>query len=130
MSTYQVGEGIGDILLEVDVNTIGLAASRAIILIVNSIDPSNAVAHSENASGDIAKTPIGKADKIKGKRLSILTKVNLLQSIIENKIEANRASVTYLLNNGLNGKQIYSNPTKAISSDNSTIVFSQNIDLI
>ena len=130
MSTYRVGSGTSQITLEVDINTFGLAASRAIVLNILSQDPETTVGHSLNATGDIPLKDIGTRDFLVGKRLSIMTKIDLLGDLPERKKEAERLSAKYTLDQGPNGPLSVSDPMKVISKDFKTVILYREFDLI
>lgn len=129
MSTYRVGKGQQQIKLSVDITTIGLAASRAIVVDLNSNDPALPVAHSDNATGDIAQTKIGTAKSLKNKRLSVLTKIDLIGSIAEKKKESERLTGKYILDDGIDGHQIFDDPDKIVADDFSVVILYKEIDL-
>ena len=118
-NTYKIGGSIGPIAMEADINTIGLAASRAIVLDVAGTDNGTAVAHSVDATGDISKQSIGDFKSLKGKRLSVFTKIALTGSDANaRKTEANNLTGTYALDGGDDGFQSYNNPIKTIVDPN------------
>ncbi len=113
MNTYQVGSGAANILLAADINTVGLAATRAIVLVVTGTDAGTPVAHSVDATGDISEQSIGQPAKLKGQRLSIFTKIDLLGTDAPTRqLEAQNIGATYTLSGGDSGNQTYNNPTK------------------
>ena len=130
MDTYQVGNGTQEIDLAVDIDTFGLAASRAIVLDLNSSDPAVTVGVSSNATGDIEEKEIGTADSLKGKRLSILTKIDLIGDQASNTAESERLAGIYSLNNGAEGFKVFDTPEKTVAADFSSVVLFQIIDLI
>jgi hypothetical protein len=129
MSTYDVGKGSQQIRLAVDIDTIGLAASRAIIVDLNSADPAKPVAHSENATGDIAQKQIGTAKGLKNKRLSILTKIDLIGDPGDLKKECERITGKYILDDGKEGHVVFNDPQKVVADDFSTVILFKQIDL-
>jgi hypothetical protein len=77
MDTYKAGSGTLQILLSTDISTIGLAGSRATLFVPGSGDPSIPIAHSVDATGDIPVSAIGTPSSLKGKRISVMSKVDL-----------------------------------------------------
>lgn len=127
--SYDVGKDKNEISLMVDIDTIGLAATRAIIVDLNTNDPADPVAHSENATGDIAEKNIGSAKKIKGKLLSILTKIDLIGDADSNKKESERLSGKYYLDGGDDGYIYFDVPRKRVAADFSRVILNMEIDL-
>jgi hypothetical protein len=78
MVSYLVGNGTQQIKMAVDIDTFGLAASRAVVFDIATQDPSNKVGCSTNATGDISQTQIGQTVSMQNKRLSIITKIDLI----------------------------------------------------
>jgi hypothetical protein len=131
MDTYQVGNGAQEIKLAVDINTLGLAASRAIVLDLSSPAPGVTVGVSSNATGDILERGIGAADSLKNKRLSILTKIDLIGGDpTANRAESERLTGAYILNHGAQGIKVFDTPQKTVADDFSSVVLFQIIDLI
>jgi hypothetical protein len=130
MDTYQVGNGAQQINLAVDINTLGLAASRAIVLDLSSPAPALTVGVSTNATGDIQEREIGTPDSLKNMRLSILTKIDLIGDQVSNSAESERLTGIYSLNNGVEGFKMFDKPEKTIAADFSSVVLFQIIDLI
>lgn len=111
MEQYNIGTSTNQIKLHADINTIGLAASRAIVLLVSGTGSGTAVAHSVNATGDIPRQNIGGGQALKGLRLSVFTKISLTgvdQSTRE--IEAKQVTASYTLDGGDDGVQTYNTP--------------------
>ncbi|MEP7239038.1 MAG: hypothetical protein ABI685_14260 [Ferruginibacter sp.] len=129
MSTYNVGKGSQQIRLAVDIDTIGLAASRAIVVDLNSTDPAVPVAHSDNATGDIAQKQIGKPKALKAKRLSVLTKIDLIGSEDERKKESERISAKYILDDGKDGHVVFDDGVKVVADDFTTVILFKQVDL-
>ena len=130
MSTYRVGSGSKQITFETDINTFGLAASRAIVLNIQTNEPEITVGHSVNATGDIARKDIGTCDFLVGKRLSIMTKIDLLDDLPQRKKEAERLNAKYILDEGPDGLLSVSDPMKVISKDFKTVILYREFDLI
>lgn len=131
MSTYKVGNGSQQIKLAVDIDTIGLAASRAIVVDLRSRTPAIAVAHSDNATGDIVQKQIGMATALAGKRHSIMTKIDLIGDDLDaKKIECDRLTGKYFLDFGEEGHKEFDDPIKTVATDFSTVILFKVIDLI
>jgi hypothetical protein len=130
MDTYQVGSGAQQINLAVDINTLGLAASRAIVLDLSLPAPALTVGVSSNATGDIQEREIGTADSLKNMRLSILTKIDLIGDQESNRAESERLTGIYSLNSGSEGFKMFDKPEKTVAADFSSVVLFQIIDLI
>jgi len=129
MSTYKVGIQSQQIKLSVDINTFGLAASRAIVLDMASTAPGITVAKSQNATGDIPRKNIGTAVMLANKRLSILSKIDLVGSDEDNELEAGRVGAKYILDDGEEGHIEFDDPVKKIAADFSTVILFKVIDL-
>ncbi len=111
-NTYNIGSSQAPITLEAEIDTVGLAASRAIVLLVAGTDPGTAVAHSVDATGDIAQQSIGDYSTLKGMRLSVFTKISLTGDDQPTRAtEAAAVGGTYTLTGGDGGAGSYSNPT-------------------
>ena len=130
MSTYKVGKGTKQITLAADIDTFGLAASRAIVLDIKTNDPEVKVGHSVDATGDISRTDIGTCEVLKGKRLSIMTKIDLVGDKASRKKEAERLGAKYILDEGAEGLQVFTDPDKEISDDGTTVILYKEIDFI
>jgi hypothetical protein len=111
-NTYNIGDSVGQITLEADISTVGLAASRAFVLDVLSNDPGTAVAHSNDATGNIASQSIGDFNLMKRKRLTVFTKISLTGADATTRAkEAASVSGIYILSGGDDGMQTYTNTT-------------------
>jgi len=131
MHTYNLGSGTQPIQLTVDVSTLGLAATRAILVDVNSTSPGVSVAQSIDATGDISITGIGLPDILKNKRLSIFTKVNLTGTDPDSrKKEFDGITATYVIANGADGQLTVSDPQKTVDDNFLSAMVIQHIDLI
>jgi hypothetical protein len=131
MDTYKVGNTLDQIKLEVDISTFGLAASRAILVDLNSPAPGISVASSQDATGDIGKTEIGKAKNIKNRRLSIFTKIDLLgDDVAARKLESENLTGKYTLDGGPNGSEVFGTPIKTVDDEFLTVFLHKPIDLI
>jgi len=110
--TYNIGNSQGQITFEADISTVGLEASRAFVLDILSNDPGTAVAHSNNATGNIASQPIGDFNILKGKRLTVFTKISLTGADATSRAkEAASVSGIYIFSGGDDGIQTYTNAT-------------------
>ncbi|NEU09151.1 hypothetical protein GZH53_12565 [Flavihumibacter sp. R14] len=102
MDSYKAGSGQLQILLSTDITTIGLAGSRATVFVPGSGNPSVPVAHSVDATGDIPISAIGLPSSLKGKRISIMSKIDL--SIVGDQEarekEFNKLVARYFLDGG------------------------------
>lgn len=130
MDTYKVGNGTFQITLIADIDTIGLAASRAIVIDLNVPGPGLPVAHSQDATGDIPQTEIGSADLVRNKRLSILTKIDLIGDEAARKAESERLTGKYTLNGGEESLKVFTAPIKTVHNNFSTVFLHKPIDLI
>ena len=127
--SYDVGIDTSQISLMVDIDTVGLAATRAIVLDLNTTDPAKPVGHSENATGDIREVSIGTGKQLKNKLLSVLTKIDLIGDADANKKESERLSGKYYLDGGKDGYIYFDAPVKVIADDNSRVILNMEIDL-
>jgi len=124
--TYNLGNSVSSISLGADIDTIGLAASRATIYKDGS---ATAVAHSVDATGDIANQEIGKSNDLKGSRLQVFTKIALTGSDAGLRAaEAEQLSGTYMLAGGRDGLKTYTHSTKDYVDPNVFLQFL--VDLI
>ncbi len=130
MSTYKVGNGQQQIKFAADIDTFGLAASRAITVNLATNDPAVTVGHSLDATGDIPRKEIGTADSLAGKRLAILTKIDLVGDEDARKKESKRLTAKYFLDNGAAGYKVFDDPEKTISDDFFSVILYKEIDLI
>lgn len=132
METYKTGNGPQQINLTVDITTIGLAVSRAIAGVPGSGNPPTSVAHSNDATGDIALTEIGAASALAGKTLNVMSSVDL--SIIgdenERKAEANRVQCVVTLDNGIEGHKEFKNTgIRTVAPDFSKVLINSDFKL-
>ncbi|MGB4846188.1 MAG: hypothetical protein WBP16_17095 [Ferruginibacter sp.] len=127
--SYDVGKDSSRIALMADIDTIGLAASRATVLDLSSTDPSESVAHSVDATGDIAEQEIGTGKTLKKKQLTILTKIDLIGDKEAKKKESERISAKYYLDGGKDGYLYFDDPIKVVADDFSTVFLLMEIDL-
>ena len=108
-------------MLSADINTIGLAGSRATLFVPGSGSPSIAVAHSVDATGDIPVSPIGISNTLTGKRISIMSKIDLsiIGDLEARQKEFNHLSVSYFLEGG-------SEQNKEFSADTEDLTHAEN----
>lgn len=130
MNTYQVGTGSPQIKLTVDIDTLGLAASRAVVFNTQTDEPSIKVGTSANASGDIAQTQIVVPGSLQNMRLSVLTKIEIIGDNDLKKKECQRLSGKYILDAGSEGHKVFDNPQKTIADDFSGVILNMYIDFI
>ena len=131
MDTYQTGSDSTPIALTVDITTIGLAATRAIVVNMNSTDSGISVAQSEDATGDIPGKDIGKPETLKNKRLTVFTRIDLTgNDLPARKQEFARITASYTLSNGTDGEKKFDAPTRTTDANYLIIFLQENIDLI
>jgi hypothetical protein len=131
MQTYKVGAGTQQIMLSVDIDTVGLAATRARLVIVQSTEPGVTVATSSDATGDILpQKKIGARDSVVAKRLSVVTRIDLLGKLPERKAEAERLTGTYQLDGGPGGSISDFEATKKANKDFTSVGLQLLVDLI
>jgi hypothetical protein len=130
MSTYKVGNGPKQITLAADIDTFGLAASRAIIVDIDTNEPALTVGLSVDATGDISNTDLGACDSLKDKRLSIMTKIDLIGDLDTRRKEADRLGAKYILDEGPEGLKSFADPVKVVSDDVTSVILFKEIDLI
>ena len=128
MATYQVGNGTQQIKMAVDIDTFGLAASRAVVFDTATNDPTHKVGCSTNATGDIPQTQIGQAISLQKKQLSVLTKIDLIGDASFKQKESVRLGGIYILDDGLDGHKEFDNPEKTVADDFSSVILSMFID--
>jgi len=130
MSFYKTGITSPDISLNVDVDTIGTAATRASKRPTGS-GGGTAVAHSVDATGDITNAHLGGAASLSGNSITIATSINLFGDKEERKAEFERLSATYRLSGGDEGSKDFPEPDlKLHNSDFSKATLIKNISLI
>ena len=134
MDSYEAGSGSLQILLGTDLTTIGLAGSRATVFTPGSGSPSIPVAHSVDATGDIPISAIGLPSFLKGKRISIMSKIDLSivgdQQAREN--EFSKLVARYFLDGGPEHlRQFEANPEEVTHSDDfNTVLIFKTIDIV
>jgi len=118
-NTYNIGNSAGQITMEADISTVGLAATQAIVLDVSGDDDGTRVASSTDATGNIPTQPIGDFNLLKGKRLTVFTKISLTDSDpAARAIQAAQVSGIYILDGGDGGAQTYTNTTRDYKDPN------------
>ena len=131
MKTYKAGVTSPNISLNVDVDTIGTAATRANTRPTGSSGGGTAVAHSVDATGDITNTHLGGGASLVGNTLTIATLINLFGDKAERKKEFDRLSATYTLSGGDEGVKVFPKPDlKLNNTDFSRVTLVKNIRLI
>jgi hypothetical protein len=130
MGTYKVGTGSQKIGLMVDIDTFGLAASRASVIDISTEDPSVSVGHSADATGDIQTVEIGTPQFLARKRLAVFTKIDLVGDPETRKKESERLGGKYILEHGADGRMVFTNADKTINGDFSSVLLYFEIDLI
>jgi len=134
MDTYRAGSGSLQILLSTDISTIGLAGSRATVFMPGTGDPSIPVAHSVDATGDIPVSAIGKPPALQGRRISVMSKIDL--SIVGDQEarekEFNKMGARYFLDGGPEHlKEFAADPLDVThSEDFNTVLIFKTIDII
>ena len=134
MDTYKAGSGTLQILLSTDISTIGLAGSRATMFVPGSGVPSIPIAHSVDATGDIPVSAIGTPSLLKGKRISIMSKVDL--SIVGDaqarEREYNKIRARYFLDGGAEHLKAFDVDASDVthSDDFNTVLIFKAIDII
>lgn len=133
MESYKTGNGPQDIFIQIDITTIGISASRAVVGKPGSGVLPVEVATSNEVSGDIKQTTIGKAVDLAGKLFNAITKVDL--SAIGDKkareLESKRINSVVTFDNGIDGNKVFKNADKrVISTDFKTVHISTNINLL
>jgi|GEM_PF-1562831 len=110
---YQIGGSHAPIILKADIHTVGLAASRALVLDAsNQSDQGMQVAQSINATGDIDPQTVGNYISLKGKVLTVFTKIALTGTDpAARQTEANLVGGAYTLSGGDGGEQTFNDPT-------------------
>ena len=129
MDSYKVGSGNQHIRLTADIDTLQFASTRAIVVDMSSDEPGVPVAESGDASGDIINEPIKSASFLAGKRLSILTRVDLFGTLEERKAAYKALTATYTLEKGTDGKKDFIKPTKTAHQNFARAFLHKKIDL-
>lgn len=130
MDTYQVGNGVTSIKLSADIRTLHLAASRAITVDLTPPNDSKAVAESADASGDIQPKEIGTPQELRGRRLSVLTRIDLFGTPEERKAAYKNITAIYELSLGAEGQKQFINPDKTAHNNYNRVYLHKTIDLI
>jgi hypothetical protein len=123
-NTYNIGGTTTPINLEAGITTTGLAASRASVLDLSETIPDIAVAHSDDATGNISNQPIGDYTILKGKRLTVYTKVSLPGDDAPTRaIQAAAIAASYTLSSGDDGTTTYNNPNSTYTDPDVALLF-------
>src|SRR5688572_25316661 len=118
MATDQVGNRAQQIKLPVDINTLGLAASRAIVLDLSfTCSCRDCWCHFKCYRGRTERE-IGTAD---GKKLSILTKNRPDWRPGCNSADSERLTRIYILNNGVEGFRCSTHQKKRFTTSTTSI---------
>ena len=111
MANYTVGNGMQQIKMALDVDTIAMAASRAFV--DNGPDNDlNPVAQSDNATGDIALKKIGAAFELQNHLLIIISRIGFFGSLKERKKQFEDLTAKCLLSEGDDGFKKFDEPEK------------------
>jgi hypothetical protein len=130
MSSYKTGTTAPNVILNVDVNTIGVAATRANKRPTGAAGGGISVAHSVDATGDVKNAPLGGAASLNGNTLVIATLVNLFGTVEERMNEFQTLSATYTLAGGDEGSVTFDGPDlKLNDGDFVRITLVKSIDL-
>lgn len=129
MSTYQTGNGTGQISLKVDITTFAAAASRAIVIDLNSTAPGREVAKSNTVTGDIPTEKIGRAVDLQNLRLNIITEVQFWGDAAQRKSQFEELGTKYVVDGGTDGEKTYADPEIDVDADYTLAIVSKSIDL-
>ena len=131
MSTYTTGTSSNTIFVTADVNTGGLAHTRAA---VRTPGPGSTIITSKtsvDATGDIRRADMGTAERCAGNCLVIATEISL--SILpqdEREEEYKRLTATYCMEGGTEGQKEFPEPDdKEPSNDFSVVILRKIIHL-
>lgn len=130
MNTYLVGNSAQPIILKVEVSTLGLAATRAILVDLNSSASGVSVGQSDDATGDIASSGIGTPLTIVNKRLSVFTRIDFSGGDTETrKLQFEQSKIHVALDNGTEGLKQFSDPEKTANEAFTSCFLTLHIDL-
>lgn len=129
MDTYQTGSGTGQISLKVDITTFAAAASRAIVIDLNSTAPGREVAKSDNVTGDIPTENIGRAADLQNLRLNINSQVQFWGDEAQRKSQFEDLGVKYVVDGGTDGEKTYADPEIDVDAEYTLARISKSIDL-
>lgn len=130
MSTYKTGSTSPNVILDVDVDTIGPAATRASKRPTGSGGGGITVGYSVDATGDITKSSLGGASSLIGSTITIATTINLFGGDEEREREYERLQAVYILSGGDEGKKEFEVDLKLHNTDFSIVTLVKNISLI
>jgi hypothetical protein len=129
--TYVTGDDANVICVEVTVGTAG-AATTVVLLSLPGSDP-EVIAKSDNNSGNIPETPIGKAGQIRNGSLRIETTVDLgILPASEWPAATSTLVVTYVLTGGDSGRDEfhYDPDDRRISANGKIIAIGKNVKFL
>jgi hypothetical protein len=130
MSSYKAGTTAPDISMNVNIDTVGTAATRVSKRPTGSSGGGIAVAHSVDATGDVTNAHLGGAASLSGNTLTIATSINLFGDQDEREKEFERVSATYSLSGGDDNDKDFSPPDlKLHNSDFTRATLIKNISL-
>ena len=131
MSSYKTGTTAQNISLDVDVNTVGTAATRVSKRPTGSSGGGIPVAQSVDATGDVIKAHLGGAASLIGNTITIATSIDLFGNQDERKNEFERLSAIYSLSGGDEGDKDFSEADlKLHNSDFTKATLIKNVSLI
>jgi len=112
------------LFLTANISALGPAASRASILDLSKTDPSVAVAHSSNATGDIERLVVSDKVLLKGKRLMVFTKIALIGANESTRsTEGDGVTGQYFLDGGPDGLKAFPETGKDYVDPNVFLTF-------
>lgn len=131
MDSYKLGTTALNIILSVDINTTGTAATKASKRLTGSSGAGASVAHSKDASGDIKNSDIGGAVTLSGFTITIGTTIALFGDKNERKTEYDKITGTYFLSGGDEGDKNFTEADlKLHNRDYTNATLVKNISLI
>lgn len=130
MKTYLVGNSSQLIILKVNVSSLGLSATRAILVDLNSAATGVSVGQSADGSGDIAGVQIGAPASIINKRLSVFTRIDFSGSDKETRRQQYEQSrILVSLENGSEGFKEFNDCDRTANDEFITGFLTLHIDL-
>ena len=130
MKTYLVGNSSQMIVLKVDVSSLGLSATRAILVDLYSGAGGVSVAQSADATGDIANARIGAPASIINKRLSVFTRIDFSGNDKETrKQQFEQSKILVSLENGAEGLKEFNDADRTINDQCTSGFLTLHIDL-
>src|SRR5215813_13254466 len=122
MDSYKTGKTAPNISLDIDVDTLGTAATRVTKRPAGAPTGGIAVAHSVDATGDVTNAHLGGAASLTGNTLIMATLINLFGDDDERQAEFNRLSATYSLSGGDEGDKEFPAPDLKVHNSDFTRV--------